>query len=91
MSTTVEIENNSKGYNWFGSNLPYIKPEEEKNIFLHSYKGGNTSMYYNHVQSPLCDYLVTFCPWTLAPNVITIVGVLCVAFSIIVMHCLYGF
>ena len=48
-------------------------------------------MYYNYVQSPVCDYLVQFLPVTLAPNVITVVGVSCVAFSIVLMHCLYGF
>jgi ethanolaminephosphotransferase len=42
------------------------------------------------VQSPACDYLVSFLPVDLAPNVITIVGIGCVVFSVVLLHCLYG-
>jgi hypothetical protein len=30
----------------FSSNLPYIKPEQEKNVFLHKYTGCIDSWYY---------------------------------------------
>ena len=86
-NNNIEIDD----YNWCGSNLPYVKNKEEKNILMHRYKGGNSSFYYNNVQSPMCDYLVTFLPVDLAPNVITIVGILCVFSSIVLMHSLYGF
>jgi phosphatidylglycerophosphate synthase len=48
------------------------------------------SWYYNEIQSPMCDYLVTLLPVTLAPNVITLAGFFCVFFCIVVMGLLYG-
>jgi ethanolaminephosphotransferase len=88
---TTSVEKSTNNYNWFESNKPYVKPEQEKNILLHSYKGGSDSMYYTYVQSPVCDYLVTFLPVNLAPNVITVLGISCVFASIVMLHCLYGF
>jgi len=38
----------------------------------------------------MCDYLVTLLPVTIAPNVITIAGFMCVFFCLIVMGFLYG-
>ena len=74
----------------FESNRPYIKPEQEKNVFLHKYSGNIASFYYNYFQSPMCDWFVSFLPWTLAPNVITILGVLCVVSAVALQFLWYG-
>jgi ethanolaminephosphotransferase len=38
----------------------------------------------------MCDKFVSYLPWTLAPNVITIVGVACVAVTVLLQFALYG-
>lgn len=38
----------------------------------------------------MCDKFVSYLPWTLAPNVITIVGVMCVWITVVMQFYLYG-
>ena len=38
----------------------------------------------------MCDKFVSYLPWTLAPNVITIAGVSCVAVTVLMQFVLYG-
>lgn len=74
----------------FDSNRPYVKPEDEENIKKHRYQGTMASWYYHKIQSPMCDYLVTLCPATLPPNVITVTGFLCVFVCVVTMGLLFG-
>jgi len=39
----------------------------------------------------MCDWLVTFLPVTVAPNVITITGIGCVFASVVILHIYFGF
>jgi ethanolaminephosphotransferase len=64
--------------NLFSLNTPYVKPHQEKNIMEHKYAGAIDSLYYKHFAGPLADYFTSFMPWTLAPNVITVMGLACV-------------
>ena len=38
----------------------------------------------------MCDKFVSYLPWTLAPNVITITGVMCVWITVVMQFYLYG-
>ena len=67
------------------SNRPYVSKGHELAITAHKYSCKNDSLYYAYVQSPLCDWLVTFLPWKLAPNVITISGECCVVASCLML------
>jgi len=67
-----------------------VKPGCEKNILSHKYSAQNDSLYYYYIQSPMCDKIVSYLPWMLAPNVITITGELAVMFAAVLMGCLYG-
>lgn len=48
------------------------------------------SPYYTYVQSPLCDFLVSFLPTWLAPNLITVSGFLILVSTHLLMLYLYG-
>lgn len=57
-----------------GSNRPYIQEKDHTHVLNHKYVGGTDSLYYAYVQSPLCDWIVSKLPRTLAPNLITLIG-----------------
>ena len=65
-------------YRLFGSSCPYVERGREDKLKTHKFSSENDSIYYAYFQSPLCDKLVKFLPWTLAPNVVTIIGEMCV-------------
>jgi len=72
------------------SNRPYIKPELEQNVIHHKHCAQVDSLYYQYVQSPMCDWIVSKLPMWLAPNLITLIGF---AFNIIphlIIIALYG-
>jgi len=72
------------------SNRPYIKPEHEENVRSHKYKGTVDSLYYQYIQSPLCDWIVAHLPMWVAPNVITLVGFFFNIGNYLLMIYLYG-
>jgi ethanolaminephosphotransferase len=67
-----------------------VKPGCEKNILTHKYSAQNDSIYYYYMQGPMCDVIVSYLPWTLAPNVITVTGEICVIVAACLMGTLYG-
>eukprot|EP00743_Colponemidia_sp_Colp-15_P001389 GILK01001524.1.p1 GENE.GILK01001524.1~~GILK01001524.1.p1 ORF type:complete len:377 (-),score=56.07 GILK01001524.1:172-1302(-) len=65
--------------------MPYISAQGIENLKKYTYKGGDLSLIYKHILSPLNDYLVEYFPRWLAPNTITLAGLACVITSHIVM------
>ena len=74
----------------FQSSRPYIKPEYEHNILSWKYKGQTDSLWYAHVQSPMCDFLTEQLPTWLAPNLITLASFSFIVFPHLLMVALYG-
>lgn len=54
----------------------YFTPEGEEAIRNFKYKGGNLSLSYQYLWSPLADLILKFTPTTIAPNTITVIGLL---------------
>ena len=52
----------------------YIDDKYINNLKAYKYKGGDNSIYYNYVISPVCNFIVKYTPKCIAPNVITISG-----------------
>ena len=71
-----------------------IKPlSEEKlsNLNKYKYKSTNQSIIYNHIASPFLNKIVIFLPTKLAPNVITLLGLMCNVFATIISYLDGGF
>ena len=58
---------------------PYVSAAGRAKMAGYQYSGRDLSLYYRHVQSPLCDRLVRGLPRWLAPNAITLAGLACTA------------
>ena len=55
----------------------YFEPQQRKALASCKYAGGDTSLIYKYLLSPLAQFCVDIgCPRWLAPNVITLVGLL---------------
>ena len=54
----------------------YISEIGVKNILKYEYHGEDRSYYYKNFLSPLATYLVQFMPYWLAPNLITLLGLM---------------
>jgi ethanolaminephosphotransferase len=67
-----------------------IKPELAHHVHSYAPKSSCFSPYYTYVQSPLCDYLVSYLPTWLAPNLITISGFMILVLTHLLMLYLYG-
>lgn len=48
--------------------------EEQEALKKYKYCGQDNGIVYNYFFSPLCNRLVKFCPYWLAPNIITLTG-----------------
>jgi ethanolaminephosphotransferase len=58
----------------------YVPPEGEQHLRDYKYKGSEASPIYNHIISPFAQILVDrFVPAWLAPNLITLIGLICCA------------
>jgi len=81
----------SKERSWlFKSVRPLIKPELAHHVHSYAPKSSCFSPYYTYVQSPLCDFLVSYLPTWLAPNLITISGFMILVLTHLLMLYLYG-
>jgi hypothetical protein len=81
----------SKEKPWlFRSVRPLIKPELAHHVHSYAPKSSCFSPYYTYIQSPLCDYIVTFLPTWLAPNLITVSGFMLLVMTHLLMLYLYG-
>ncbi|RHY45391.1 hypothetical protein DYB34_012065 [Aphanomyces astaci] len=63
----------------------YVSPEGSKNLKLYTYKGIDHSLIYKHVLTPMNNYLMQFVPLWLAPNTITLLGLIAVIVSHIIV------
>jgi hypothetical protein len=43
-------------------NYQYIKEEWKENIRNYKFKGKDSSLVYNYIASPICNYLVKYVP-----------------------------
>ncbi|KDO22507.1 hypothetical protein SPRG_11691 [Saprolegnia parasitica CBS 223.65] len=59
----------------------YVSKEGSKNLKLYSYKGNDHSLIYKHVLTPMNNLLLEYLPLWLAPNLITLLGLLAVISS----------
>ncbi|ETW10434.1 hypothetical protein H310_00739 [Aphanomyces invadans] len=67
----------------------YVSQVGSKNLKLYTYKGTDHSLIYKHVLTPMNNYLIQFIPLWLAPNTITLLGLIAVTVShgIVASHC----
>ncbi|QDZ26020.1 CDP-alcohol phosphatidyltransferase [Chloropicon primus] len=56
--------------------VSYITAEGRKKLPKYQYKGTDRSIFYKHISSPACDVLCTYIPKWVAPNLITLIGLL---------------
>lgn len=56
--------------------MGYISKEGEDSIKAFKYQGGNLSISYNHVWSPIAELMLKFTPSNMAPNTLTVFGFL---------------
>lgn len=66
-------------------NLPYVTPQGAKNLRRYKYSGNDASLVYRYVLSPMAEMCVKVLPQFVAPNLITLVGLLLSIYSHIVI------
>ena len=74
----------------FKSNRPYIKKEHESNLINYRPVSQVDSLYYHHVQSPLCDWLVDKLPMWMPPNVLTLTSFSMAIIPHLIIIAIYG-
>jgi ethanolaminephosphotransferase len=68
--------------------MDFISKEGEMHIKNFKYQGGNLSLSYNYLWSPIAEKILEYTPITIAPNTITVFGFLLHTFATIIL-CLY--
>ncbi len=84
-SNPTTPSNNNNPNSFF---TPFIKEEWKDNIRNYKYKGLEKSITYKYFTSPLCNFLVKYIPSSIAPNVITLFGLLFNA-AYVIISCAY--
>jgi ethanolaminephosphotransferase len=56
----------------------FIGKADEKHILAYKHNGDDQSLVYKHIFSPLADYSLQFTPLWVAPNLLTLLGFLCI-------------
>ena len=64
--------------------LKYIEDQYINNLKNYKYKGGDNSIYYYYVISPVCNFMVSYFPKWLAPNLVTVSGWFLNLFNLII-------
>ncbi|TDH68473.1 hypothetical protein CCR75_001427 [Bremia lactucae] len=59
----------------------YVSQEGSENLRTYEYHGADNSLVYKHVLTPMNNFLVELLPLWVAPNLITLVGLILVAAS----------
>ena len=54
--------------------LKYIEDQYAENLKNYKYRGGDNSIYYHYIMSPVCNFMVKYFPKCIAPNTITVSG-----------------
>lgn len=68
-----------------------LSPEKLKNITIFQYKSTSESIFYNYVMSPTLNKYIVYFPTWIAPNLITIIGLLFTFISAFVVYLESGF
>lgn len=55
----------------------YIKKEDENNVRTHKYHGSDSSYIAEYILFPMAEFLIKYTPEWLAPNTITVIGLIC--------------
>ena len=62
----------------------FVDEKQRKALKAYKYNGGDTSLIYQYILSPLAQFCVDVaCPAWLAPNVITLLGLMCSVLSVV--------
>jgi len=61
--------------------LHYISPQGLKNLRTYKYHGQDNSLVANHIMQPFWRKAVNFLPIWMAPNMVTLLGFLCIIMS----------
>lgn len=62
----------------------YISPKGLEAVKKYQYVGVDKSLLANYIMQPFWRYLVNFLPLWMAPNVVTLLGFICIIFSYVV-------
>eukprot|EP01094_Clydonella_sp_ATCC50884_P020271 TRINITY_DN4181_c0_g1_i1.p1 TRINITY_DN4181_c0_g1~~TRINITY_DN4181_c0_g1_i1.p1 ORF type:complete len:180 (-),score=28.45 TRINITY_DN4181_c0_g1_i1:83-622(-) len=54
----------------------YLTEQGRKNLPNYKYSGSDNSLIYKHILTPMNNYLIDFFPLWMAPNLITLIGLL---------------
>ncbi|RUP48453.1 choline ethanolaminephosphotransferase [Jimgerdemannia flammicorona] len=65
--------------------MPYIDHKYRNNLSNYRYSGVDKSLVSRYVLSKYWSWLVTFFPLTVAPNLITLSGLICILFNILTL------
>ena len=57
---------------------PYISKDGAKQLLRYQYSGSDASYWYRYVSSPLAEKIADRLPWWIAPNTITVFGLILV-------------
>ncbi|CAD8048632.1 unnamed protein product [Paramecium primaurelia] len=68
-------------------NYDFIAQENLKFLKTYKYKGTDQSLLYNYVLSPFANWCLKYVPLNVAPNTLTLLGLIC----IIICHILFYF
>ncbi|OZJ04731.1 hypothetical protein BZG36_01822 [Bifiguratus adelaidae] len=63
----------------------FIDPRYRKNLSLYKYSGADKSLVSRYVLTPYWNWLVQLFPKTVAPNLITLLGLLCVIVNVLTL------
>jgi ethanolaminephosphotransferase len=54
--------------------MPYVSEQGAKNILKYKYDGEDKSYVYRFILTPMNNWLISFVPLWMAPNLITTIG-----------------
>jgi ethanolaminephosphotransferase len=82
MNNKSNTTNDNNRYRYY-----YLTDESIRNALLqYQYSGQDLSLLYKYILSPIASFCVIYCtPKTIAPNVITTIGLLCMILSYCIM------
>ena len=63
----------------------FIEPENIENLHKYKYSGVDKSLLAKYVLQPYWNWLVTLFPTSIAPNMITLIGFLCIVANFLTM------
>ncbi len=62
----------------------YAEDQYIDNLKKNKNRGGDNSIYYNYIISPVCNYFINYIPKNLAPNTITVIGWFLNLFNVVI-------